>query len=102
MQACHFSHVCMPGLVVHVANCLIVVCRRNGFYLELLREMPDIEDIVVAEEQRSESFYIPLQVQLLCLMPHAQGSKLCPQTSDPVACWQWSRMLGFVLAGILG
>ena len=32
--------------------CLILFCRRDGFYLELLEEMPDIEDVVVAEEQR--------------------------------------------------
>ena len=31
------------------------VCRRDGFYLELIQEMPDIEEVVVAEEQRSES-----------------------------------------------
>ena len=30
-------------------------CRRDGFYLELIQEMPDIEDIVGAEERRSES-----------------------------------------------
>ena len=59
----------MLGLIIHVTNCEVsVVLRRDGFYLELLTGMPDIEDIVVAEEQRRESLRSPLQVG----MSHAQ------------------------------
>ena len=55
MQACILG--CgLPGHVLLIANFSILVCRRDGFYLELIQEMPDIEDVVVAEEQRSESF----------------------------------------------
>jgi len=32
----------------------VIVYRREGFYLELIPEMPEIEDIVVAEESRSK------------------------------------------------